>query len=561
MKKIILSLTFFVIILSNAFSQNTSSVFINFNNDTRKGVLTVTYQIPEGLHQNLQKEYFNFEVEKIKGINFEKIIYPKAEIINGLESYSQKVELKRYFTVTNEIKNQNMKLKITSKYQFCNDKGVCFLPKEENLTVNLEIKESKNSFDFLLLLKYLLYAFIGGLILNVMPCVFPVLSIKALSLVSQSQNNKKKIFLNSIIYTGGVLVSFLILAIIILLIKTSGEIAGWGFQFQNPYFLIILTSIVFIFGLSLFDVFIINVPGLNLFSKASSKEGFLGSFFKGVLAVILATPCTAPFLGSALGFSFVQPAIVIITIFLTIGFGLALPFLLIGIFPALLYKLPKPGEWMNIFKEIMGFFLFATAIWLISVLLNLIGNLIINVIIFLGILSFASWFYGKFSKPNFNLIIRWLVLIITIIIIIISAIYLLKFEPVQKNNDSSQNIAHIEKDGWEKFSLEKLDQYKVEGKPVFIDFYAEWCLTCKVNEKLVLFTKEVNDNFKKYEVKLLYADYTTNDPTVSKMLQNFERAGVPLYVLYIPGKDKPLILPEILTKGIVIDYLEKYLKK
>jgi thiol:disulfide interchange protein DsbD len=394
-------------------------------------------------------------------------------------------------------------------------------------------------------------ALLGGLILNVMPCVLPVLSIKAMSIVKQSHEDHKRIMQHSFMYVAGIMVSFLILAIFVIVLKTLGNNVGWGFQFQNPLFVAILASFIFLFALSLFDVFIISVPGMNYVGAQSSKKGLAGSFMSGVFAVVLATPCTAPFLGAALGFAFSQPTFVILPMFLCIGLGLALPFMLIGFNPQWIKIFPKPGEWMNIFKEAMGFLLLATVVWLLDVLFNQVGGSnLLRFLIFLLTIGFAAWLYGRFSRPEHTRAKQWIFLILSLAVVIGSGIYLLKFKPY-----NPQAITNASSEEWQPFSAEKVNELRAQNLPVFIDFTAKWCMTCKANENTVLYTKEIRSAFAAKNVTRLKADFTNGDPVIAQWLKKYKRAGVPLYILYVPQQPEPIVLPEIITKEIVTNAL------
>ncbi|HCX72293.1 MAG TPA: protein-disulfide reductase, partial [Candidatus Cloacimonas sp.] len=301
------------------------------------GKILVTYSIPEGYHQTLQEDYFYIDVEPYPGLQFSDTIYPEGHLdADGNTEYKGNTTLVKKFTVTGGF--EPGQITIYAGYQFCEDSGACLFPEEKeiNLAIDetaLPAAEPKPATSFPKTLQYLLMAFLGGIILNVMPCVLPVLSIKAMSLVKQSQQDRKHIFQGSMAYTLGILFSFIVLAAIIIILKTTGESVGWGFQFQSPGFVMALLIVIFVFALSLFDVFIIRAPGMQVATKASSKGGLTGSFLSGIFAVLLATPCTAPLLGAALGFAFSQPPLMILAIFLLIGLGLAFPFIIIGIWP------------------------------------------------------------------------------------------------------------------------------------------------------------------------------------------------------------------------------------
>jgi thiol:disulfide interchange protein len=401
------------------------------------------------------------------------------------------------------------------------------------------------------LLRFLLFAFLGGLFLNVMPCVLPVLSIRALNLVNQSGNKRGEIFTGSLFYTAGILVSLLILAGAVIALKLSGELVGWGFQFQNPLFVVFLITVVFVFALSLFDVYVFQAPVMNGAALRASQKGYIGSFFNGIIAVLLATPCTAPLLGTALGFAFSQPPLMIIGIFTMVGLGFALPFLLIGIWPAAIQKLPKPGAWMNTFKELMGFVLLATVIYLLSILRFQINSAeMIRVIVFLLVLGFLLWIYGKTAKPTAGTKRKWIILAIFIILSVSAAGRLLQFEgsiETIKNDDI--------REGWELFNPEALDKYRQRNEPVLVVFSAKWCTVCKLNEQTVLHTERADKLFDSLGIHVLYGDYTNQDDTIGGWIQSFGRAGVPVYAFYPPGESFRL-LPEVLSMQVLESYLQ-----
>jgi len=525
--------------------------------------IKVTYTIPKGHHQTLQKDMFFIETDEVKGIIFEPTHYPEGEKTKeGYIDYHGIVTLTKQFKLTKAF-NSDPIIKVYAGYQLCLDSGTCYMPEEIEIELKFNPeavnavesdtveKEKANSNE---ILKFLLMAFLGGLILNIMPCVLPVLSIKAMSLVKQSQQDKKQILKSSMAYTAGILFSFIILALVIVVLKTSGEMVGWGFQFQSAGFVTALLILIFVFSLSMFDVFIIRAPGMTSATKASSKSGLTGSFFSGIFAVLLATPCTAPLLGAALGFAFSQPPAMIFGIFILIGLGLAFPFILLGFWPKAIKAIPKPGEWMNVFKEVMGFLLFLTALYLIRSLFFLIGgNNLINVLLYLIILAFAVWIYGRFARPEFSKRKQWIATIAALIVAIGAGFLTLNFNSTET---LSEEAAHYPRD-WQKFSPELVQQYRDEGKPVFIDFGAEWCLTCKTNEAGVLFTKDIEAAFKDYGVEILRGDNTKKDDTIGEWLRKFDRAGVPLYVFYIPGKEEAVTLPELITKDMVLNMLKK----
>lgn len=545
------------------------SIFAGISEDNSVKIVTAkimgneiqaTYHIPEGEHITLQKDYFYIEIAETAGLTAEDTIYPKGhKTPEGDVEYHGEVTLKKVFHTSNQFKAKQ--ITFYAGHQICLNSGSCLPPDEvefvldyENSTTETPI-EDKEKTATSAIIKFLIMAFLGGLILNIMPCVLPVLSIKAMSLVKQSQQDKAQIFKSSMAYTAGIIVSFITMALAIVIIKASGEMVGWGFQFQSAGFVTVLLVMIFVFALSMFDVFIIRAPGMQMATKASSKSGLFGSFASGIFAVLLATPCTAPLLGPALGFAFSQPPTMIFSIFILIGVGLAFPFIILGLWPKAIKAIPKPGEWMNVFKEVMGFLLFATALYLLRSLYFLIGGLnIINVLAYLIILGFAAWLYGRFAKPYFSTKKQLIYTFIALVIAIGGAFLTLNYDVSAES--LSMEESHYPRD-WEKFTPEKLQEYRDQNIPVFVDFGAEWCLTCKTNEETVLFTDEIEVAFKTKGVKLLRGDNTKKDDVIVEWLGKFKRAGVPLYIFYLPGADEAIMLPELITKKMVLKMLDK----
>lgn len=407
--------------------------------------------------------------------------------------------------------------------------------------------------------KMLLFALIGGLLLNVMPCVLPVLSLKALGLVRQSGEDRRTIWHHGLAFGGGVLASFLVLAVAVIVLKASGELVGWGFQFQNPGFVVSLMAVVFAFSLSLFGVFEVNLPGMQAAAGVASRHGLAGSFFNGVFATLLATPCTAPFLGTALGFAFGQPAPIILAVLMTVGSGLALPFVVLARFPAWLRKIPRPGPWMDHFKHAMGFLLVGTVIWLLDVLsYQVTTRALVGAIVFLGIIAVAVWMYGRFGGLTATVGRQVTMATLAAGLIAAGAVGTLNLEPppAQACEDATDELPPSGE--WVAFSDARVQSLSAAGYTVFIDFTAAWCWTCKANESGVIESTAVMDVVRELGVVMVKADWTNKDESISAWLRRFDRVGVPLYVI-LPGTapDQPIVLPEIITTDLLIESLRK----
>jgi thiol:disulfide interchange protein DsbD len=405
---------------------------------------------------------------------------------------------------------------------------------------------------------FLLFGFIGGMILNLMPCVLPVISLKIFGFIQQAGQSRQKILRSGIAFTVGIFAWFIGLALLLIALKTAGRDVTWGgFQFTNAYFVLVLSVIVLVFALNLFGVFEISLPQSmtrGLLSTTERKDD-LGSFFQGVFATVLATPCTAPFLGTALGFAFSQSAVIILAIFIAIGAGMSAPYLLLSAQPGWLRFLPKPGPWMAHVKQFMGFLLLATLLFLLYVLgaqRGLEGAIWASC--FLLVISLVCWMKGAFVVPTASALKRALVLALMLLLVLGSGIYFIgdKFHSANMASAGSRLPGD-----WQAFTPERLQAELEQGRSVFVDFTAAWCLTCKFNEANVLESADVREAFQRHAIVKMKADWTNGDPVITKLLQQFGRPGVPLYVLY-PGKNaEPVVFPELLTKSIVLEKLER----
>lgn len=405
----------------------------------------------------------------------------------------------------------------------------------------------------------ILFSFIGGMILNLMPCVLPVLSIKIMGFVQQANDTHTKPWKHGLVFMFGVLISFWILAGVLLVLQAGGEQLGWGFQLQSPAFLIILSAFMFLFGLSMFGVFEIGTSLTTIGGKTQSGGGWMGSFIGGVTATVVATPCTAPFMGSALGFALSQPAWVSMTIFTFLGLGMAFPYILLSSVPSLLKFVPKPGRWMESMKQFMGFLLLATVLWLLWVLSIQAGAMM--VIIVLGallLLGLAGWIYGRWGNLAMPAKTRAVASTLAALITIGTVAIALSSVDTYAMNPGSADAAYTgEGIEWESFTPDYLEQLKQEGKTVFLDFTAAWCLSCQVNERVAFSSEEVQNKFEELDIVALKADWTSRNETITKALASYGRNSVPLYVFYPGGNNQqPVILPEIITPGIVLDALE-----
>lgn len=396
-------------------------------------------------------------------------------------------------------------------------------------------------------------AFIGGLLLNLMPCVFPVLSMKVLSLIGQADAPMRARMRNAGAYSLGVLVAFWALAGLLIALRAGGEQLGWGFQLQSPPVIAGLASLFFLIALNLFGVFEVGMSLTRLGGK--SGEGAGGSFSTGLLATIVATPCTAPFMGSALGFALTQPAPAALAIFTSLGAGMAVPFVVLAASPRLLRFLPRPGAWMETMRQALGFLLAATVVWLAWVLGQQTGSDGVAMLLAaLVIQAVGAWVLGKWAVMTRSTAVRTAAAIVAAVLIVGSAAAAVKLA----GSGARPAVDSAATETWEPYSEARVNELRAAGRPVFVDFGAAWCLTCQVNERVALVAAPVLAKFQEKNVATLKADWTSRDPAITAALTKLGRSGVPTYVLY--SKDAsapPRLLPEVLTPTLVINALDK----
>ncbi|MDB6125878.1 MAG: thiol:disulfide interchange protein [Pedosphaera sp.] len=402
------------------------------------------------------------------------------------------------------------------------------------------------------------FAFLGGLILNIMPCVLPVIALKVLGIVNQAKEAPARVRKLGLVYGLGVWVSFLVLAGLAIAVQQAGHLASWSSAFQNPQFRVIITILITLVALNLFGLFEITLSGraMGAAGELTAKEGTAGAFFNGVLATVLATPCTAPFLGVAIGFAFTQPPAVIFLIFTAVAFGLAAPFVLLCWNPAWLKFLPRPGLWMQRFKVAMGFPMLATAVWLFWLTATRLGKSgVLWLGLFLVILSLAVWIWGEFVQRG----TKRAGLAIVVSLLLITGGYVLILE----NQLHWRSPLTAQKEGivWEAWSPEVLQKARGEGRPVLVDFTADTCLNCQVNKATSIDIKSTRAKLKEINAVTLIGDFTDENETIARELKRFGRSAIPLVLVYPANKNlPPIVLPPILTPGIVSDALDKAAK-
>ncbi len=576
--------------------------------------VTIEIVIPDNWHVNANIAADEFlkpsSIEiSAKGVHFGEPKWPEP-----IKEYSEALDLenlvfKGYFQITLPVESvdadyDSLTTQATFHYQAC-DNSICLAPSQVTFglgplgfttrrasrddagnatekaaaSATSEAKESSPSATsnvlksaagnaaesatgtFILLLS----ALFGGLILNLMPCVLPVLSLKLFSLIKQSRESRKRLLVLGTSTTLGILASFWALAGIVAAVKAGGGNAGWGMQFQSAGFIAFMVVILSAFAMSFFGVFEIWLPGsaTTKMDKAGRKQGFWGAFFTGALLVLLSTPCSAPFLGTAMGFAFTASTPVLFLFFTAAGVGLALPYMLVSVFPKVLKAFPKPGAWMVTLQKIMGVLLLGTVAWLLWVVHEQAGNVGVGIFAAISLLSIAmSFAIGNIAPPGVAFFREVLSVgsAVMILAVIWFALASPKFEAEVDAIFKARSVQLITEDGWYRYTPELIEELAKSGRTVFIDATADWCLTCKANEAAVLNRDDFKRAMDSLNVARVKADWTRETPEVTALLRSMGKSGVPAYAIYPAGDaSKQIVLPELLTTdGIVEKIVTSY---
>jgi thiol:disulfide interchange protein DsbD len=396
----------------------------------------------------------------------------------------------------------------------------------------------------------LAFALLGGLLLNLMPCVFPILSIKVLGFIDQGGEARAKARAHGLAFGLGVVLSFLALAGVILLLRAGGTRLGWGFQLQSPTFVAVMAALFFVIALNLMGVFEVGTWLAGAAGRIAQPSGYADSFSSGVLATLVATPCTAPFMGTALGFALTQPSAATLLVFAMLGIGMALPYVVLSLAPGLLARLPRPGPWMETLRQLLAFPLIGTVIWLVWVfgLQTGMGGAA-QLLVALMLLGFMAWIFGRWPAPLVSG--RKRMATRAIALVALAAAVGLVARGTQGEARAGGGL------DWEPFSTARVEELRSAGRTVFVDFTAAWCVTCQVNEQVILSSSTIRDAFRARDVATLKADWTRFDPAITDALESFGRSGVPLYVLYPSDQDMAaVVLPTILSKQRVLEVLD-----
>ena len=474
------------------------------------------------------------------------------EFFGDVEVYYDALEAMVALERTTEL----AQIKVT--YQGCADAGLCYPPETKSFLWHmasgeiqagslaptssaLDSSDDTSSSTGIGLLAAIAFAFLGGIILNVMPCVFPILSLKALSFTHGSADQHRRA---SLVYAAGVIVSFMALATVLVVIQQTGQLIGWGFQLQNTGFVIGLAYLFTVMGLSLNGLIHFGTSMMNVGQSLTEQDGDAGNFFTGVLAVVVASPCTAPFMGTALGYALTQPIVVTLVVFAALGAGMALPMVILSHSSAAVRALPKPGPWMDTAKNVLAFPLYLTTVWLLWVAGNQAGvNTMALALSGLVFLALAAYLYGDTNLRKG----------LSITLVAGAAFLAIPSENKAGSSDSSRTLSK----GQIPWSASVLDDYIARGDPIFVDVTADWCITCLANEAAVLFTPEMERAFIDADIPYMIADWTDYDADIGRFVQSHGRSGIPLYVMYPRGiGSTPVILPQLLTRDIVVTAIE-----
>ena len=530
--------------------------------EIKESELILNWSIVEGYY--LYRDRFNFSAVDATS----QLEAPIFEIGKRKWDDFFEEELEVYYTTTSIVlpyKAESDQMEIQIESQGCADAGLCYPPYKQWLTVDFLsgkvdisntpstaaqaamqggsiINPRQQEFSLGVIL---IFALLGGMILNLMPCVFPVLSIKALSftMTHQTASSRRS---HGLAYTAGVVSSFVGIAFVMLSLRAAGEAIGWGFQLQSPLFVMLLIYLFFIMGLAFSGYLEIGSSLMSIGQSSERDESLSSSFMTGVLATTVASPCTAPFMGPALGFAIAQPSYLALLVFAFLGLGMALPFVLLAWIPSLTAKLPRPGAWMDSFKQFLAFPLYITGVWLIWVVGRQTSvDIVATIIIGLVLITMSIWLTKlrqaaghKITTLSFANLFAALCLIGAVTI------------PAWSITKDTEPVR------WEPYSQQRLSELRQAQKPVFVNLTADWCITCLANEKIA-FTNAFYQSLSDNQVTYLKGDWTNNDPEITKLLNQFQRSGVPLYLVYPEGEDSAEVLPQILLENTLINAIQR----
>ena len=546
--------------------------------------VTVWITIPDNWHvnANITADEFlkpsSIEIAAL-GVHFGEPKWPEP-----IKEYSEALDLenlvfKGEFKVVLPVDSvdadyDTLTTNVTFHYQAC-DNSICLAPAKKTIKIGeiglnsrqgSTLKKNENEIGTATqegapagILALLLFAFIGGIILNLMPCVLPVLSLKLFSLIKQAGESRGRLLALGGATTAGILCSFWILATVVAAVKAGGGSAGWGMQFQSAGFIAFMAVILTAFAMSFFGVFEIWLPwsATTKMDEAGHKAGFAGAFFTGALLVLLSTPCSAPFLGTAMGFAFTASTPVLFLFFTAAGLGLALPYMLVSAFPSVLKVFPKPGAWMVKLQKVMGVLLLATVAWLLWIVNEQAGMAGVGLFAVIVAVSIAgSFVVGKFAPPGvaFSREIATLGGSIVVIAVVWFAAIAPQYENAATEHFNARMQEQITADGWYRYSPALIKEFAKAKRTVFIDATADWCLTCKTNEAAVLNRDEFRRAMDSLGVALVKADWTRETPEVNALLKSMGKSGVPAYAIYPAGDaSKQIVLPELLTTSAITE--------
>ena len=540
--------------------------------------IEILVEVESGWHVNSRHPTYDYLIPTAAEVHLPgtweraRLTYPEgvmqtfAFADEPLSVYDGQFVIRAETVVPEDAPSEAVSVEVSLRYQACDDRS-CLPPATARTRVLLEVGEpdaaktdtsvASRSTDragaATGLGAFLFFGLVGGLLLNAMPCVLPVLSLKLIGLVKSSTKDRKAVVVGSLATAGGILVSFWALALAAIFAKSAGATVGWGIQFQQPVFVTALAFVVALFCLNLWGLFEVPLPRrIAGWAEASGGGGLPSHFTAGLFATLMATPCSAPFLGTAVGFALAQTSAVILAIFTAVGLGMGLPYFLLAAVPRAIKLLPKPGVWMEHFRHFMGYLLASAAVWLLYVLSSQVSRERLAFIeMALLVLALFIWIRHRSGGRSF-----WRRVGISGALGAVALGMFLAAAAVERPDGTTNHDGVQKLIPWVSFDQDEAERLAAQGSPVFVDVTAAWCFTCKVNERLVLETPKIAQAFSRYGVVAMKADWTNRDDDIAAFLADHGKYGIPFYLLYRPGRE-PHLFSELLTKGAILEVLRE----